>query len=74
MPKTGSFSYGPRPEENCIYQASNTWRPRVRDTSAAGGCIVEPEEVRPLPTLERGRFTSPLAGSRMPAIGDAFRI
>lgn len=39
-----------------------------------GGLVVERRQECALPTLERGRFTSPLAGDRMPLTADAWVV
>jgi hypothetical protein len=49
-------------------------RGRMRDTLDADGRILEREEDCPLPTIERGRFSSWIAGDRMPSLESAFRL
>lgn len=41
---------------------------------AEGGLVVERRQRFDMPTLERGRFTSPLAGDRRPLVADAWVV
>ncbi len=74
--KTPAFSE-PRMEVellNADDQRQARRQSRLDDVRDSSGWIVERQEEFHMPTLERGRFTSRLAGDRMPRVEDAFRV